>query len=133
MTDAVAQRFAQAQESNPKLVVDLPAINRALIDYADLPDLEGHAIDCAEWLASQTRKRAAAPTLRRWLRDKRDLGKGAGTPYRGDDQRLGDWIGWCKRRLPTADPKAIEAIVRAEYEAGRGCISIPDVAKKARL
>ena len=122
----VVERFALAAESNPKLEVDLPAISRALTDYSEVPDLERHALDCAEWLASQKGRRCAAPTLRRWLRDKQN----GGSAYRGNDERLTQWINWCKLRLPDADPQTIERELRAHYEAGKGPMMVDELAKR---
>jgi len=116
LSDQVRERFELARESNPKLILDWPAIWRALDDYADVPDAERHAIDCAEWLGAKKVKRAAAPTLRRWLRDKQ--AKPVAT-------RLSDYIDWMARRFPNVDRPRLAAIIEKE-----GPLSAREVAKR---
>ena len=102
MIDLVRERFELARKSNPRLVVDYPAIWRALDDYADVVDVERHAIDCAEWLGAQRKRRFAAPTLRRWLRDK------------PTHNRLTDYIDWMYRRFPDVERSVLEGIINRE-------------------
>ena len=105
-TTRILTRFAVAKQANPRLIVDTAAIQRALDDYADVPGLEAHAIDCAEWLGAQSRRRFAAPTLRRWLRDKRVV--------TASDQHFESYIDFMCRRFPNVDRARLVTIIKRE-------------------
>jgi hypothetical protein len=71
-TPAVIERFRLAAKQRPDgspLLVDVPALIRALEDYSHVPDLKREALSCAEWLLGpRGRKRKdAARVLRSWL------------------------------------------------------------------